>query len=180
MMTDAEGLAVRARRITLSTVGLVPALERLAQEPVMPNVAISLHATTDEQRSRLVPINRRYSLDDLLSACRRFPATRQRRLTFEYVLLQHENDTPDDARRLASLLNGLKAKVNLLPLNAAAGIPFERPTDERVNAFAKILADRGVIVSVRKSRGRDIRAACGQLIVEGGRLSPGQELGGRS
>ena len=179
IVMDAEGLAVPPRRVTLSTVGLVPALQRLAAEPVMPNVAISLHATTDEARSRLVPINRKYGLADLLDACRALPATKQRRLTFEYVLLSGVNDTPEDARRLAGLLDGLKAKVNLLPLNAAPAIPFERPSDERVSAFARILAERGVTVSVRRSRGRDIRAACGQLIVEGQRRSAAQALARR-
>jgi 23S rRNA (adenine2503-C2)-methyltransferase len=105
-------------------------------------------------------------LEELIAACKRFPLGKRRRITFEYVLLDHVNDTPEDARRLVRLLNGLKAKVNLLPLNEAAGIPFKRPSDDRVNAFARILADRDVRVSVRKSRGRDIRAACGQLLVE--------------
>jgi 23S rRNA (adenine2503-C2)-methyltransferase len=145
----------------------------------MPNLAISLHATTDELRDRLVPINRRYPLNDLLDACRRFPLARRRRITFEYVLLDHVNDSAEDARRLVKLLSGIKAKVNLMPLNEAAGIPFTRPSDARVNAFAKILADRGVRVMVRKSRGRDIRAACGQLIVESERKSSGQALASR-
>lgn len=168
MLYAAPGLAVSPRRITLSTVGIVPGLERLAREPVMPNLAVSLHATTDEQRSRLVPPNRKYPLEAILDACRRFPLKKRSRITFEYVLLDGVNDTPDDARRLVKLLSGIKAKVNLIPLNPAPGIPFERPSDERVNRFAQILADRHVTVSVRKSRGRDIRAACGQLIVEGG------------
>jgi 23S rRNA (adenine2503-C2)-methyltransferase len=176
ILADDEGLAVHPRRVTLSTVGLVPALERLALEPSMPNLAISLHATTDEQRSRLVPVNRKYHLVDLIEACRRLPLPRRRRITFEYVLLAGVNDTMDDARRLAGLLSGLKAKVNLLPLNEAPGIPFTRPTDEHVNAFARQLAERGLTVSVRKSRGRDIRAACGQLIVEGDQSSTGQNL----
>jgi 23S rRNA (adenine2503-C2)-methyltransferase len=176
IITDADGLAVHPRRITLSTVGLVPGLERLTREPIMPNVAISLHATTDDARDRLVPINRKYDLSALMAACRALPASRQRRLTFEYVLLAGVNDTPDDARRLATLLQGLKAKVNLLPLNAAPAIPFERPSDERVSAFAKALADRGITVSVRRSRGRDIRAACGQLIVEGQKRTPAQTM----
>jgi len=177
IMADETGLAVHPRRVTLSTVGLVPAIEKLAAEPQMPNLAISLHATTDEQRSRIVPINKKYSLRQLMDACRRFPLAKRRRITFEYVLLNGVNDTPEDARRLARLVSGLKAKVNLLPLNEAPGIPFTRPSDERVNAFAKILADRDITVSVRKSRGRDIRAACGQLIVEGERASAGQTLG---
>jgi 23S rRNA (adenine2503-C2)-methyltransferase len=142
----------------------------------MPNLAISLHGTTEAQRDALVPINRKYRLEDLMAACRRVPLRKRSRITFEYVLLDHINDTPEDARRLVTLLGGLKAKVNLLPLNEAAGIPFNRPSDERVDAFARILADRGVRVSVRKSRGRDIRAACGQLIVEGERRSSGQQL----
>ena len=166
ILADEQGLAVHPRRITLSTVGIVPALARLATEPLMPNLAISLHATTEDQRDALVPINRKYGLTDLIEACKQLPLRRRGRLTFEYVLLNGVNDTPDDARRLARLLDGMKAKVNLLPLNEAAGIDFTRPSDERINAFAKILADRGAVVSVRKSRGRDIRAACGQLMVE--------------
>jgi 23S rRNA (adenine2503-C2)-methyltransferase len=166
MLADEHGLALPLKRVTLSTVGVVAGLDRLAAEPDIPNLAISLHATTDAARDRLVPINRRYKLEDLIAACKRFPLGKRRRITFEYVLLDHVNDTPEDARRLVRLLNGLKAKVNLLPLNEAAGIPFKRPSDDRVNAFARILADRDVRVSVRKSRGRDIRAACGQLLVE--------------
>ncbi len=177
MMADESGLAVHPRRVTLSTVGLVPAIEKLAGEPLMPNLAISLHATTEEQRTRIVPINRKYSLEQLMAACRRFPLAKRRRITFEYVLLNGVNDTPEDARRLARLVSGLKAKVNLLPLNEAPGIAFTRPSDDRVNAFAKILADRDIRVSVRKSRGRDIRAACGQLIVEGEKASAGQRAG---
>ncbi len=177
MLNDEHGLAVNPRRVTLSTVGVLPALEKLATEPLMPNLAVSLHATTEEQRDALVPINRKYGLKELLEACRRFPVKRRERITFEYVMLKDVNDTDEDARRLVRLLNGIKAKVNLLPLNAAPGIPFERPSDARVNRFAKIVADRGVTVSVRKSRGRDIRAACGQLITESTRLrSPAQQL----
>ena len=177
ILAEEHGLAVSPRRVTLSTVGVLPALERLATEPLMPNLAISLHATTEEQRDLLVPINRKYGLQELLDACRRFPLKRRNRITFEYVMLAGVNDTPEDARRLVRLLNGIRAKVNLLPLNEAAGIPFERPSDDRVNRFAKVLADHYLTVSVRKSRGRDIRAACGQLITESARLrAPGQQL----
>jgi 23S rRNA (adenine2503-C2)-methyltransferase len=176
ILADEYGLAVSPRRVTLSTVGLLPALERLAQEPFMPNLAISLHAPTDAIRGELVPINRKYGVADIIDACRRFPLKRRRRITFEYVMLAGVNDTPDDARQLAKLLVGVKSKVNLIPLNAAPGIPFERPSDETVNRFAQILADHHLTVSVRKSRGRDIRAACGQLIVEGPRRSPAQQL----
>jgi 23S rRNA (adenine2503-C2)-methyltransferase len=175
ILHDEHGLALPERRITLSTIGVLPALERLGLESIMPNLAISLHSTTEEQRDALVPVNRKYGLQDLLDACRAFPLKRRRRITFEYVLLAGVNDTPQDARRLVRLLHGIKGKVNLIPLNEAAGIPFARPSDERVNAFAKELAAQGLIVSVRKSRGRDIRAACGQLIVEGSRPSTGQQ-----
>jgi 23S rRNA (adenine2503-C2)-methyltransferase len=176
MLNDEHGLSVGPRRVTLSTVGLVPMLDKLAQEELMPNLAISLHATTEEQRAAIVPPTKKYSLHDILDACRRFPLKKRTRITFEYVMLEGVNDSLDDARRLARLLTDIKAKVNLIPLNAAAGIPFDRPSDERVDAFAQILADRHVNVSVRKSRGRDIRAACGQLIVEGQKRSAGQTL----
>jgi 23S rRNA (adenine2503-C2)-methyltransferase len=176
ILADEHGLAVPPRRVTLSTVGLLPALERLAREPLMPNLAISLHAPTDVKRGELVPINKKYGIAEIIDACRRFPLRRRSRITFEYVLLAGVNDSADDARRLAKLLAGVKAKVNLIPLNAAAGIPFERPSDAAVDSFARILAERSVTVSVRKSRGRDIRAACGQLIVEGQKKSPGQKL----
>ena len=174
--TDDQGLAMPPRRVTLSTVGLVPMLDRLAHEPVMPNLAISLHATTEGQRAAIVPPAKKYSLHDILDACRRFPLKRRNRITFEYVLLAGVNDSIEDARRLSALLDGIKAKVNLIPLNAAPGIPFERPSDARVDAFARTLAERDVTVSVRKSRGRDIRAACGQLIIEGQRKSAAQQL----
>jgi 23S rRNA (adenine2503-C2)-methyltransferase len=176
ILCDKQGLGVPPRRITLSTVGLLPQLQRMAREPIMPNLAISLHAPTDVQRGELVPINRKYGVAEIIAACRRFPLKKRGRITFEYVLLAGVNDRPEDARRLAKLLGGLKAKVNLIPLNAAAGIPFDRPSDEAIDAFGRILADCGITVSVRKSRGRDIRAACGQLLVEGQKKSAGQQL----
>lgn len=179
ILADPDGLALHPKRVTLSTVGLLPALDRLSTEPLMPNLAISLHATTDEMRNRLVPLNKRYPIADLMAALRRFPLAKRRRITFEYVLLDGVNDTAEDARRLVRLLDGLRAKVNLLPLNEAPGIPFSRPSDERVNAFARILAERDVRVSVRKSRGRDIRAACGQLVLEGQEPPTGRRLAAR-
>ena len=175
MLNDEHGLAVSPRRVTLSTVGVLPALERLATEPLMPNLAISLHATTEDHRDLLVPVNRKYGLADILEAARRFPLSRRNRITFEYVLLRGVNDTPEDARRLVKLLGDIRCKVNLIPLNEAAGIGFERPSDDRINNFARILANGALRVSVRKSRGRDIRAACGQLIVEGTNKSPAQQ-----
>jgi 23S rRNA (adenine2503-C2)-methyltransferase len=176
ILADEDGLAVSPRRVTLSTVGLLPALERLAREPIMPNLAISLHAPSDTIRGELVPINKKYGVAEIIEACRRFPLKRRNRITFEYVLLAGVNDSPEDARRLAKLLAGVKSKVNVIPLNEAAGIPFARPSDEAIDRFAQVLADHHVTVSVRKSRGRDIRAACGQLIVEGQRRSAGQQL----
>jgi 23S rRNA (adenine2503-C2)-methyltransferase len=178
MLAAEEGLAVSPRRVTLSTVGVLPAMERLATEPLMPNLAISLHGTTNEQRDRLVPLNRKYGIADVIDAARRFPLKRRNRITFEYVMLEGVNDSPADARRLVTLLGGVRAKVNLIPLNEAAGIPFARPSDARVDQFARMLADHHLTVSVRKSRGRDIRAACGQLIVEGVRASPAQKMAG--
>ncbi len=176
ILNDEHGFAMSPRRITLSTVGLLPALEQLAKEPVMPNLAISLHAPTDELRGELVPLNKKYGVKDIIDACKRFPLKRRGRITFEYVLLAGVNDSPEDARKLAKLLSGVKSKVNLIPLNAAPGIPFERPSDHAIDRFAQILADHDLTVSVRKSRGRDIRAACGQLIVEGHTRSAAQQL----
>jgi len=167
MLNQKEGFDMHPKRVTLSTVGLVPMMDKLAQEDLMPNLAVSLHAATEEQRRSIVPPTKKYSLQDIIDACKRFPLSKRRRIMFEYVMLAGVNDSDEDARKLVKVLAGVKAKVNLLPLNAAPGIPFERPSDERINAFAKILAGRGLMVSVRKSRGRDIRAACGQLIVEG-------------
>jgi 23S rRNA (adenine2503-C2)-methyltransferase len=178
MLNQKEGFDMHPKRVTLSTVGLVPMMDKLAQEDLMPNLAVSLHAATEEQRRAIVPPTKKYSLQDIIDACKRFPLSKRRRIMFEYVMLAGVNDSDEDARRLVKVLADVKAKVNLLPLNAAPGIPFDRPSDERINAFAKILAERGLMVSVRKSRGRDIRAACGQLIVEGqsNKKSAGQRL----
>jgi 23S rRNA (adenine2503-C2)-methyltransferase len=176
ILADEHGLAVSPRRVTLSTVGLLGALGRLAHEPLMPNLAVSLHAASDSLRGELVPLNKKHGVTDIIQACKQFPLKRRSRITFEYVLLAGVNDTPEDARQLARLLAGVKSKVNLIPLNPAPGIPFDRPSDETVDQFARILADRYLTVSVRKSRGLDIRAACGQLIVEGPRQSPAQQL----
>jgi 23S rRNA (adenine2503-C2)-methyltransferase len=180
ILADEHGFALPPRRVTLSTVGLLPALERLSREPLMPNLAISLHAPTDLQRGALVPINSKYGIADIIDACKRFPLKRRSRITFEYVLLAGVNDRPVDARQLAKLLAGVRSKVNLIPLNAAPGIAYERPSDDAIDRFARILSERGLTVSVRKSRGRDIRAACGQLIVEGQKRSPGQQLAMRA
>jgi len=176
ILCDRKGYGLPPGRITLSTVGLVPAIERLAAEPLMPNLAISLHAASEDVRARLVPSASKYSITEILDACRRFPLKHRDRVTFEYVLLAGINDSDAEARKLAKRLRGLRAKVNLIPLNPAAGIAFERPSDARVNQFGRILSECHVAVTVRKSRGRDIRAACGQLAIEGGRRSPAQRL----
>ena len=179
ILTDKSGFSVPPRRITLSTVGVPAGLTRLANEAVMPNLAVSLHAATEDLRDQLVPVNHAYGLADVIAACRLFPVARRRRITFEYVLLAGVNDSVGDAERLAKLLRGIRAKINLIPLNEAPGIPFQRPSDARVDRFARTLANQGAMVSVRKSRGRDIRAACGQLIVEGRAASPGQAMAAR-
>ena len=175
LLAAPEGLGLTPRRVTLSTIGLIPALTRLATESWLPNLAVSLHATTDAARHALIPTTRTQRLSDLVAACRQFPLKVRDRITFEYVLLDGVNDTEADATRLGTLLRGLQAKVNLIPLNPAPGIPFTRPSDREVDRFARAVTSQGLNVSVRKSRGRDIRAACGQLMVEGGpRPSTGQ------
>ena len=163
LMTDPEGMAVPPRRVTLSTAGVVPGIERLAREPVRPNLAVSLNAATDEVRDRLMPINRTWNIAALLEACRRFPLAERRRITFEYVLVGGVNDSPDDARRLGRLLGALRHKVNLIPLNPDPSIGLEPPPPERVLGFERALADAGVAASVRRARGEDIAAACGLL-----------------
>ena len=163
LMTDDRGMSISPRRVTLSTSGVVPGIQRLAREPVIPNLAISLNATTDAVRDLLVPTNKRWNIGALLDACRSFPVEQRRRITFEYVLMDGINDSPEDAHRLARLLQGLKKKVNLIPLNAGPSIPLNAPGPERVLAFEKILADHHITVSIRRPRGNDISAACGML-----------------
>ena len=154
------------RRITVSTAGLVPAIERLAQEPLRVNLAVSLNATTDAQRDVLMPINRRYDLATLLAALRRFPLERRQRITFEYVLLHGVNDSLEDARRLPGLLRGIPCKLNVIPWNEHAGGPYKRPPDHHVLAFQAEAQRLGFTVYLRKTRGADIDAACGQLAAE--------------
>jgi 23S rRNA (adenine2503-C2)-methyltransferase len=158
---DCVGLS--PRRVTVSTVGLIQGIERLAREDLRVNLAISLHAATDEVRSGLMPVNRGGGIDDLLAACRRFPLPVRQRITFEYVLLDAINDTVEDARRLARRLRGLRAKVNLIPFNAWEGSGFRRPPPERIAGFQRALLDAGVTATVRWSKGEDVLAACGQL-----------------
>ncbi len=163
ILLSPDGFGFSPRRITVSTVGLVQGIERLARENLRVNLAISLHAATDEVRSRLMPVNQGWGLDDLLAACRRFPLPVRQRITFEYVLLDGVNDRLEDARRLARRLQGLRAKVNLIPFNAWAGSAFRRPPLERIAAFQRALLNAGVTATVRWSKGEDVGAACGQL-----------------
>ena len=162
-LTNADwGLGIPARRITLSTAGLASRLQDVAALDV--NLAISLNATTHAQRDRLMPTaNRLHSLDRLLAACREYPLPPHRRLTFEYVLLGGVNDTEQDAKRLVKLLNGIRCKVNLIPFNEFTGNEFRRPADAMVQQFQNVLRRGGIDVFVRKSKGRDILGACGQL-----------------
>ena len=168
LMTDPLGMAISNRRITLSTSGIVPALERLAQEELIPNLAISLNATTDDVRDRLIPVNRKWNITALLEVCRRFPLEPRRRITFEYVLIGGINDSPDDALRLVLLLKGVKKKVNLIPLNADPLIPLQPPAWESVLAFQRILLDHHLTAYIRRPRGEDVSAACGMLAARDG------------
>jgi 23S rRNA (adenine2503-C2)-methyltransferase len=164
ILTDEAGLGFSSRRVTLSTVGLVPGMEQLLKDSKI-NLAVSLHATTDELRSRLMPINRKFPLRELTDCCRSLPLSKRRRITFEYLLLKGLNHSADDARRLALLLRGIPAKVNLIPFNPFSGNPFERPSDEEVKDFKDRLRNYGFQVSVRVNRGQEIEGACGQLRV---------------
>ncbi len=161
-LLDPNGLAISPKHATLSTSGIVPGIERLAQEKVRPKLAISLNASSDEQRDKIMPINRKYPLEKLLDACRKYPLRPWEWLTFEYVMLGEFNDSPEDARRVVRLLAHLRAKVNLIPWNPG-DLPYEKPDPARVEEFRKILVDKGVLVFVRDSRGQDVMAACGQL-----------------
>lgn len=163
LMADEQGMSISPRRITLSTSGVVPGIRKLAEEPIIPNLAISLNATTDEARDVLIPINRKWNIETLLETCRSFPLARRRRITFEYVLIDGANDSAEDARRLVHLLQGLRKKVNLIPLNADPWIPLKAPSMERVLAFEKILVDNNITVIIRRPRGDDVSAACGML-----------------
>jgi 23S rRNA (adenine2503-C2)-methyltransferase len=160
---DGEGIALGRRRITLSTSGVVPEIARTATE-IGCLLAVSFHATTDETRDKLVPINKRWNIEELLAALREYPkATNSERITFEYVMLDGVNDTDEDAHRLVKLLDGIPAKVNLIPFNEWPGAPYKRSSNNRIRAFATILMQAGYASPIRTPRGEDIMAACGQL-----------------
>jgi len=162
ILLDPKGVALAPRHVTLSTSGIVPGIERLGQEKIRPSLAISLNASSDEQRNTLMPINRKYPLEVLLDACRKYPLRSREYFTFEYVLLGGVNDTPEDARRVVRLLARLRAKVNLIPWNPG-NLPYQPPTPQSIEEFQRILVDKGVPTFVRYSRGQDVFAACGQL-----------------
>lgn len=163
IMADEKGLAISPKRVTVSTSGIVPKIYEFAGEPVRPHLAISLSATTDESRTNLMPINRKYTLAELMKACRQYPLGERERLTFEYVMLAGVNDSDEDARRLVKLLGGIRAKVNLIPHNPAPELSYQASSMERILAFQKILVERDVPAFIRRPRGQDIAAACGQL-----------------
>jgi 23S rRNA (adenine2503-C2)-methyltransferase len=164
LLTDPEGFGISRKRIAVSTSGIVPAIERLAREPLRPRLAVSLNATTDAVRDRLMPINRRYPIARLLEVCATYAQLTRERFTFEYVLLDGVNNTEDDIRRLARMVTATPAKLNLIPFNAVPDwLHYRPPTRERVIAMRDALLSRSVPVSIRWSRGADARAACGQL-----------------
>jgi 23S rRNA (adenine2503-C2)-methyltransferase len=162
ILLDNEGVGLSPKHVTLSTSGIVPGIERLAQEEVRPKLAVSLNASSDEQRNQIMPINRKYPLGPLLDACRRYPLRPWEHITFEYVMLGGFNDASDDARRVVKLIANLRCKVNLIPWNPGE-LPYRAPEVESVETFRDILTDRGVRAFVRFSRGQEIMAACGQL-----------------
>jgi 23S rRNA (adenine2503-C2)-methyltransferase len=162
LLTDKNGIGMSEKRITVSTSGIVPKIHELGRASIRPKLAISLNASTEEQRQRLMPITRKYHLNNLMEACKAYPLRAWEKLTFEYVLLRGINDTDADAKRVVRLLGNLNCKVNLIALNPGPGIPFETPDPERVESFQAIVR-KAVPCFVRKPRGRDIFAACGQL-----------------
>jgi 23S rRNA (adenine2503-C2)-methyltransferase len=158
-----EAVELSESRMTVSTAGVVPRIRDFGKEPVRPKLAISLNASNDAVRERIMPINRKWNLEQLLTAAREFPLRTRERLTFEYVLLDGVNDKEQNAKEVVTLLHGLPAKVNLIALNPGPGIPFGTPSQEHVLSFQRILVDSGVPAFIRRPRGRDIYAACGQL-----------------
>ena len=164
ILLDPNGMAITPKHTTLSTSGIIPGIEKLALEKVRPKLAISLNASSNEQRDAIMPINRKYPIEKLLEACARYPLRSWEHLTFEYVLLGGFNDAPEDATRLAKLIANLRSKVNLIPWNPG-DLPYEKPNSARIEEFRRILNDKGIPAFVRYSRGQDVMAACGQLAV---------------
>src|SRR5262249_16358815 len=178
IMVDPKGIGLSPRRVTLSTVGLVPGIEKLAKESPRPRLAISLGASRDALRDDLVPVNRKYDLAGLTKACRRFPLGPREKITFEYCLIDGVNDGLEDARELARLTRGLRVKVNVIPYNETGVAGFRTPTIEGASRFQEALKAGGVSATIRWSKGRDVGAACGQLATapatsRGGETHPG-------
>jgi 23S rRNA (adenine2503-C2)-methyltransferase len=171
ILMDPNAMAISPKHVTLSTSGIIPGIDRLADEKVRPKLAISLNASSDEQRDQIMPINRKYPIARLLDACRRYPLRPWEHLTFEYVLLGGFNDSAEDARRVVKLVSNLRVKVNLIPWNPG-DLPYEKPDAARVGEFRRILTDKGVPAFVRYSRGQDVMAACGQLALLESAASP--------
>ena len=169
ILADPQGFGIPLRRITISTSGIVPRIKEMARDPGRPKLAVSLNASTEEQRTELMPINRKYPLRELLRACRAYPLRPREVLTFEYVLLDGFNDADADAQRVGELLGGMRAKVNLIPYNSGTELPYRASPMERVLAFQQILAECRIPAYIRISRGQDIGAACGQLRLKGTR-----------
>ena len=167
ILADPQGVGIPWRRITISTAGIVPRIVGLGREPVRPKLAISLNASTDEQRDVLMPINRKYPLKELIDACQTYPLRQREWLTFEYVMLDGINDSDSDAVRVVELLGGIRSKVNLIPYNPGSELPYRASPLERVLAFQQVLVERGIPAYIRISRGQDIMAACGQLSLGG-------------
>ena len=163
LLADEGGPGIAPRRVTLSTAGVVPRIYDLAKEEIRPRLAVSLTAPNDELRNRLFPINRKYPLSQLMEACRNYPLGERERLTFEYVMLDGVNDSDRDARELVRLLSGIQAKVNLIPHNPAPELQYESSSMERILSFQNILTESGIPSFIRRPRGQDISAACGQL-----------------
>lgn len=165
LLCDEKGLAISPKRITVSTSGIIPKIIAFGEEPVRPRLAISLSGTTDEQRTKLIPLNKRYGMDELMRALQSYPLRDREKITFEYVMLDGVNDSDEDARRLAKLVHQyhLKAKVNLIPHNPAPELPFHASPMGQILKFQNILNDNGVDAFIRRPRGQDISAACGQL-----------------
>jgi 23S rRNA (adenine2503-C2)-methyltransferase len=157
------GLGIGARHITLSTSGLAPQIRKLGDEPLQVRLAISLHGATDEIRDQIMPINRRYNLEELLAACDYYMKRKKQRLSFEYILIDHVNDSPDQARQLGRIARRLGARINLIPYNTVQGLPWSRPSPEQQAQFLSILRASGVPATLRREKGHDIEAACGQL-----------------
>jgi 23S rRNA (adenine2503-C2)-methyltransferase len=163
LMAHPDAFKFSSRKITLSTVGLLPELEQLAEEKISFRLAISLNASEEETRSDLMPVNRRYPLNKILALCKKFPLRPRTRITFEYVMVEGINDSSQDAKRLLKILRGIPSKVNLIPLNEAPEIPFKKTSEEKIKRFQEILLEGGLTAIVRTSKGREISAACGQL-----------------